>query len=741
MGDLPVPWTSPSQTASLVLDVDGDGIDDFVIASRRSGQSMVWYHREPSGWTQYLIEGQTISIEAGGTFWDMDGDGDQDIVMGGDSDSNQVWWWENPAENPSLLYDPGRSWTRREIKSSGSNKHHDQIFGDFDGDGQGELVFWNQQASKLFLANIPQDPKNTQPWTLYEIYGWSGGKEHEGLARADINGDGQEDIVGGGRWFEHQGGTNYTPHVIDDGQRFARAAAGQLKAGGWSEVVFVPGDAVGRLTWYEWNGSQWVGHDLLGFDVDHGHSLQVADINGDGHLDIFAAEMRLNEGNPDAKMWVFLGDGAGGFELTEVATGYGNHESRVGDLDGDGDLDILGKPYNWDSPRVDVWLNSGTDLDTPTRGSPTDTPTPTEEPAPCDPSPRNIVANPGFESGTSNWTYHTSGGGGFSATIPPAQCALAARLTVANPSSNIQLHQRGIRLTANTRYRLRFAARSTTGHNLDVYLQKDGAPYTNYGLSWSGVDLSPSWQVFVTEFTTAGFSGTVQDGRLRFWLAGDAQAGDEYWIDDIVLEEATTPTASPTPTATATAPPRASHTPAPAPTPGAAPCTTGSLLREWWLGISGAAVSDLTGHARYPHIPSGSNQPASFEAPVDWAGEYGTRMRGYLVPPASGEYTFWIASDDQSELWLSSDESPRHVVQIASVPGRTMPREWDRYPAQQSAPVALQAGQAYYVEALHKEGSGRDSLAVAWQPPGGVPAVIEGVYLCPYSSALSRILR
>jgi len=32
----------------------------------------------------------------------------------------------------------------------------------------------------------------------------------------------------------------------------------------------------------------------------------------------------------------------------------------VADLDGDGDLDILNKPYTWETPRVDVWLNHGT---------------------------------------------------------------------------------------------------------------------------------------------------------------------------------------------------------------------------------------------------------------------------------------------------------------------------------------------------------------------------------------------
>jgi hypothetical protein len=94
--------------------------------------------------------------------------------------------------------------------------------------------------------------------------------------------------------------------------------------------------------------------------VDHGHSLDIVDLNSDGHLDIFNAEMRLNDENDDAKMWVFLGNSAGNFITTVIASGYGNHESRVADLDGDGDLDILGKPYNWQTPRVDIWLQNGT---------------------------------------------------------------------------------------------------------------------------------------------------------------------------------------------------------------------------------------------------------------------------------------------------------------------------------------------------------------------------------------------
>jgi hypothetical protein len=353
--DLEPPSASREQTAALILDVDKDGINDFVIAIRDvPGPSVVWYRRHENGWDRYIIDNTAQNIEAGGAFYDIDGDGDLDIVMGGDYRSNKIWWWENPYPN----YDPNTSWVRREIKYDGANKHHDMIFGDFTGNGKDELVFWNQDARSLILAEIPPDPKNGQAWPLTTIYTWDGGAEHEGLAKADIDGDGQLDIVGGGRWFKHTGGMNFVPEIIDDSQRFTRVAVGQLKEGSRPQVVFVAGDAIGPLKWYEWTGEQWIGHDLLGFNVDHGHSLEVADIDGDGNLDIFVAEMRLNGGNPNSSMWIFYGDGQGNFTETVVATGFGNHESRIGDLTGNGKLDILGKPYNWETPRLDIWLNS-----------------------------------------------------------------------------------------------------------------------------------------------------------------------------------------------------------------------------------------------------------------------------------------------------------------------------------------------------------------------------------------------
>jgi endoglucanase len=159
---------------------------------------------------------------------------------------------------------------------------------------------------------------------------------------------------------------------------------------------------------------------------------------------------------------------------------------------------------------------------------------------------------------------------------------------------------------------------------------------------------------------------------------------------------------------------------------------SGTILREFWLNVTGSTVSSLTSNSNYPNNPSGSAQLTSLEGPSNSADNYGSRIRGYVHPPISGPYTFWIASDDAGDLLLSTNDNPANATRIAFVDSWTNPREWTKLPSQRSAAINLVAGQKYYIEVLHKEAGGGDGVAVAWQGPGIAQAVIPGSNLSPF---------
>jgi hypothetical protein len=162
----------------------------------------------------------------------------------------------------------------------------------------------------------------------------------------------------------------------------------------------------------------------------------------------------------------------------------------------------------------------------------------------------------------------------------------------------------------------------------------------------------------------------------------------------------------------------------------------GSILREYWTGISGSSVSNLTSHADYPNNPNGRERLTKLEGPTNWKDNYGSRFRGYLHPLVTGSYRFWIASDDKAELWLSTSGNPAGRVLIASVPNYTGQYQWEKYSSQKSALKSLTAGQKYYIEVLHKESAGGDHLAVAWSGPEMTQQVIDGIYLSPWHEGL-----
>ena len=187
--------------------------------------------------------------------------------------------------------------------------------------------------------------------------GWKETNEHEGLFACDIDGDGITDIVGGGRWFGYDGTGGFTENIIDASYTFTRCVAGQFIEGGRPEVILLAGDGHAPMYMYEYGDKGTWERTMLIQEVVDGHSIDVIDFNRDGHPDLFSGEMGLGGGNPDAKIRIMLGDGKGNFIHHVLARGIGTHESKIADLDGDGDYDILSKPYTWKAPRLDIFIN------------------------------------------------------------------------------------------------------------------------------------------------------------------------------------------------------------------------------------------------------------------------------------------------------------------------------------------------------------------------------------------------
>ncbi len=377
-GDLPEPNGGVEQTACVVADFNGDGAADIVIAERSRAPAVIGLRHVRGVWQRFVIDDHAWPVEAGGAAADLDRDGDLDLVLGGDYRSDVLVWYENLG----LDANPAKPWPRRFIKRSGAKGHHDQVAADLLGLGRPQVIFWNQGARRLFLALPPEDPRGADSWPLRELFDASAAglaNKPEGLFVFDVDGDGRRDLLGGAWWFRNNG--DGTVRAVRVGEQPGRILAGHFRGGRVAQIVLAPGDADGPLLLFECDDdplepANWRRRPLLdGRRVVHGHTLEAADINGDGHLDIFCAEMakwsvrRAEPDHPAATAWLLYGDGRGGFSTVVLTNGIGFHEARLADVNGDGRPDIVNKPFNFDTPRLDIWLNLGADSDT-ARASP-----------------------------------------------------------------------------------------------------------------------------------------------------------------------------------------------------------------------------------------------------------------------------------------------------------------------------------------------------------------------------------
>ena len=152
--------------------------------------------------------------------------------------------------------------------------------------------------------------------------------------------------------------------------------------------------------------------------------------------------------------------------------------------------------------------------------------------------------------------------------------------------------------------------------------------------------------------------------------------------------------------------------------------TQGFMTVQRWDGVTGVALTDaLTAIAGGPpttsYFVAGASQP---DAGLD---NFGSTMSGWVVPTVSGNYDFFLRSDDQSGLYLNEIAAVSGTNSLPDVLTATpialeftanQPfAEPGANPRTTAAPIPLVAGKLYGMVAVLKEGTGGDMVQVAWR--------------------------
>jgi hypothetical protein len=339
-----------------VGDIDGDGRPDFVLGRKGAGQQSVLYWFRfvaPDRWEKNIVGYDTRS-DVGRAAIDVDGDGRIDLVTSGA-------WYHNERD-PA----PGEAKIKftRHVFDDNNRSAHDVLAVDIDGDGKPDIVILRgpegayRAQDGLVWYKIAADPK--QPWERHVVGpGVHGAITPHGAG--DIAGNGHTDLVVADTWYENKDGhgVEWVPHKnISFGRKgpfgmCVRCAVVDMDGDGRPEIVMCDADITGSkiviLKNADGHGGAWEKIALpQSFEYGSLHSLVVVDLDGDGLPDIASNEQEellpAGRTNPRWVVWQNLGKLQFREQIVLDAR-LGGHEMQAADIDGDGRIDLLSKPW------------------------------------------------------------------------------------------------------------------------------------------------------------------------------------------------------------------------------------------------------------------------------------------------------------------------------------------------------------------------------------------------------------
>lgn len=386
-----------------IVDIDGDGDPDLFGANWEGKNHSIelWINQTCSTdsgcprWRRHEIDsarpGKAVFVQAA----DLDGDGLRDVAAGGFWYRNPGWpggRWERfsfgePANDVVLLADLDGDGDIDAVATRWRDHKEDSRFVFAENNGHGQFVLrsdlpqgsgdflqgralgrftatedlqialsWHESARGIELLTVPGKP-GTAPWRLERIFPLS---QDEALSAGDIDRDGNLDLLLGTVWLRNEGSAWHASPIDPERTKPDRNRLADINGDGRMDAIvgFEAISRPGHVAWYEQGvdaRAPWKRH-FVG-TVTGPMSLDVADFDGDGDLDIMVGEHNLK--NPEtARLILFENvDGRGNnWQEHILHTGDEHHDGAISvDIDGDGDLDVVS--IGWGHGKVLIYEN------------------------------------------------------------------------------------------------------------------------------------------------------------------------------------------------------------------------------------------------------------------------------------------------------------------------------------------------------------------------------------------------